>query len=144
MVRFAFWRRDVDAARALRDQVVEEIPAASPHRIATDAVLRALLDGTTDYLVYPMFPPGAPIAQEIRNFIDLTTAEMGIVVGDRARAMEALLHADSDGLTHLAWLDGCPLFESLRGDPTFAAIRERVAQRAARVVAEHAAPLTGH
>ena len=62
-------------------------------------------------------------------------AEMALVVEQPGAALDTLRAASEFGLLDVVWLDHCPLFVELRGEPAFAAIRATVAERAARVLA---------
>jgi eukaryotic-like serine/threonine-protein kinase len=70
-----------------------------------------------------------------RTFLCQQLAELAAHAGDRDRAQAAIDLAVDAMLYDLAWLDGCPLFASIRSDPKFIAARATVASRAAAVAA---------
>jgi hypothetical protein len=75
-----------------------------------------------------------------RAFFAQLRAEAEAFIGDAEGALAALqLSADSD-LIDVFWMDRCPLFDALRADAPFAAIRERVARRAQEILAALSAP----
>ena len=58
-----------------------------------------------------------------------------MVVEQREAAFEAMSAASRFGLIDVVWLDYCPLFTPLHGDPVFQTIRNDIAARASRVLA---------
>jgi len=62
-------------------------------------------------------------------------AEMAVLIEQPGAALDTVRAAGEFGLLDVVWIDHCPLFSELRGDPAFAAIRATVAERAARVLA---------
>lgn len=75
-----------------------------------------------------------------RRFIDQLTAEQSAICGDYAGALELVEAAVDKGLLDFAWINRLRLLDPLRGDPRFEALRARVRERAARVVASYHAP----
>ena len=61
------------------------------------------------------------------------STEAAALVGARDLALDNLGHAARLGLVDVGWVDLCPLFDDLRGDPRWQASRDRVAARAAAV-----------
>lgn len=61
-------------------------------------------------------------------------AEAAMLMDQQEAAFETLTAAASFGLVDVVWLDDCPLFSSLHGDPAFDAIRAVVAERASRML----------
>jgi serine/threonine protein kinase len=74
-------------------------------------------------------PPGS---RPRRLFLQLKIEQLAFV-GRIDEAEQALPHAIDAGLLDVAWMDRCPLLAPLRERPAFAALRERVATRAAPV-----------
>lgn len=62
-------------------------------------------------------------------------AEVALVRHEPQLALEPLAIAATKGLMDLVWLDHCPLFAQLAGEPRYVPIRAQVAERAARVLA---------
>jgi serine/threonine-protein kinase len=57
-------------------------------------------------------------------------AEAAARAGDVTRALWSLTQADASGLADVGWLERCPLFAELRGEPTFASILTSARSRA--------------
>jgi len=64
--------------------------------------------------------------------------ELCAFAGDGARALDALEQASACELVDRLWLDRCPLFDALRGEPRFAAVAASVARRCAAILAAYA------
>jgi eukaryotic-like serine/threonine-protein kinase len=60
-------------------------------------------------------------------------AEISAVAGDADEVLRAIGQADAAGFVDVVWLDCCPLLEPVRSHGDFAAVRARVAARAAPV-----------
>jgi len=61
-------------------------------------------------------------------------AEMAMLMDQHNAALHTLTAASQFGLIDVVWLDQCPMFTNLHGDPTFEAARAVVAERASRVL----------
>ena len=61
-------------------------------------------------------------------------SEMAMVMDQRNAALYTLTAVSQFGLIDIVWIDHCPLFTSLHGDPTFDAARGVIAERASRVL----------
>jgi serine/threonine-protein kinase len=69
-----------------------------------------------------------------RSFYGQIRAELYLFLGEREMALTALEGADAAHLFDVVWLDRCPIFAPLRGDPRFVAVRAHVAERARLVL----------
>jgi hypothetical protein len=74
------------------------------------------------------------ISTRARTFWNQLDAELKAYIGESSLAQ--IRTAVDLGLVDIAWLDGCPLLDAARRDPAFAALRDQVAVRARRVLAE--------
>jgi serine/threonine-protein kinase len=90
-----------------------------------NAVERATLDR--------ILPVDASRTPRRASFNAQMRAEAAGALGEMEICFESLRFADGNSLVDLVWLDHCPLWESLRGDPEYKKLRERVAVRAKRV-----------
>jgi serine/threonine-protein kinase len=77
--------------------------------------------------------PGRAIRR--RAFFRQLKAEVLAYVGDVPGTLEALDDSEQAGLFDICWLDRCPLFDGVREEPKFKAIRVKVAARAGEVLA---------
>jgi TolB-like protein/predicted Ser/Thr protein kinase len=107
--------------------------------------LRAVAEGVCDLILTRTIPGSlgslldtlGKIRGRVRRrpiFFRQLRAEAFAFVGDDDTALLALDEAATLGLIDLVWLDRCPLFDALRADERFVATRDRVAERAARVL----------
>jgi serine/threonine-protein kinase len=62
-------------------------------------------------------------------------AELAFIAGENERGFEALERAYEEGFMDITWMDRCPIFQRLSEDPRFVAVRRKVVERAARVLA---------
>src|SRR5262249_33703624 len=62
-------------------------------------------------------------------------SEIALVLGDAKLSIETLAEAERLGLVDIVMLDKCPLYEQVTSSAAFRQIRDRVAARAARVLA---------
>ncbi len=129
-VRLLGWQRDAEGARAL--QAARRRDGVAPVPAVDDAlgtvITGALAPGATARLLALAGDPQR--RPRLRAFFHQLHAEQLALVGDPAGALDAIEAADGLGFFDLAWLDGCPLFEGLRGDPRFLAVHRSVAARA--------------
>ncbi len=134
--RAAMWRRDIGEARRLTDLLpTMNIPPSA--RIALEHMLKVQLGnlvelGNRAYLDR-MLPVDTSRPPRRASFNSQLRAELFAHAGKYPEALEALRSADGNGVIDILWLDRCPLFDSLRGDPDFQTIHGRVALRARRV-----------
>jgi eukaryotic-like serine/threonine-protein kinase len=137
-VRFLIWRRDRDGLK----QMIERIEAQGERG-------RPLMGGKLlGHLVRGELPDRSMFLQDgssdadtrRRAFLLQVDAETAAFVGNKDRALLALQEGAEGWLIDLAWLDRCPLFDELRGDPRFVKARALVASRAEEIVAAYYAP----
>jgi hypothetical protein len=130
--RAALWLSDTERPRAWR----KELEARGPVYPGISVMLRAL---TGD----------APTAEEIGGVLTVATSATSILrrrafyaqvvceftawLGQTEFALSALESADAGLFFDAFWLDRCPSLESIRHEPRFQAVRERVLARAAAV-----------
>jgi serine/threonine-protein kinase len=132
--RVTMWRRDVALAAAcqraiaglsfmMKDRVSDMFESVLERRV-TDAG-RLFLDG--------LLNEGR--TQRRRAFFAQIVAEVWACAREEEKALEALRISSSTGLFDIFWLDRCPLFDSMRKDQRFDAIRTDVARRASALAA---------
>jgi hypothetical protein len=113
-LRLRFWReRDPSIWESLRERPLPNL-------------VRMLFDSVVDGTSFP-FPRGK--ASRGRVFFDQVRTEYLAVKGPLDEAFEVLQRAVDEGLLDLTWMKRCPALESLRADPRFAPLQERVAAR---------------
>ena len=133
--RLASWRRDhpamVVAAGKIAQRAVHagEMLAFYQHTVATRQLDLALWNELDQRVVRPERPRRMQLMG-----VQLMT-ETALVLGQFDLAVRALVRAADLGLLDVTWLDSCPLFAPLIRDLRWRAVREDVAQRAARVLA---------
>jgi serine/threonine-protein kinase len=130
--RLMLWTRDVVEA----DKLIDAIGNAPGRPGALRAMARLIRygeDPTKDPAVKG-FLNAALTSGRRSSFIRQLQTETLVVMGDKAGALETLAQALESGLFDIAWLDGCPLFEPLRADPVFQALRREVATRARAIL----------
>jgi hypothetical protein len=64
------------------------------------------------------------------GFVCQVNCELACTIGDLTRARTYLAQCDRWQLTDWLWIEHCPQLAPLRGDPVFAAVRDRVRARA--------------
>ena len=72
-----------------------------------------------------------------RMFFMQMEAEHLAYLGEKEQALVSLKRAADRGLIDFCWVDHCPLFEELRRDPSFQAIRAQVKHRADEILAAY-------
>ena len=135
--RLCLWRRDSVAAAGL-------VGAAAPfgeHGALPEAlfVLVARGGGPAEVPDLTVLPPYPSISLRAQGFFWQAQVEACVFAGDRGRALDALEQAGARELADRFWLDRCPLFDEMRGEPRFAAVAASVARRCAAVLAAHEA-----
>ena len=65
-----------------------------------------------------------------RTFFFQMHAELFAFFGQREQAVRSIARSVDAGLTDLLWLERCPLFAPLQGEPRLAALRQVVYSRA--------------
>jgi serine/threonine-protein kinase len=131
--RLALWRHDAKTAK----EILATVPPADdrPDRPIL-RVVRVLLEAAA----YGKQPPpefhklDPTMKPRVNAFRAQIHTELSAARGDVEDAIVALEDCVQSDVFDIAWLDGCPLFDVLRGDPRFAPLREKIASRAARVV----------
>jgi hypothetical protein len=106
-----------------------EMLAFYQHTVATRQLDLALWNELDQRVVRPERPRRMQLMG-----VQLMT-ETALVLGQFDLAVRALVRAADLGLLDVTWLDSCPLFAPLIRDLRWRAVREDVAQRAARVLA---------
>ena len=134
--RVAGWRGD----RKLMSTMAETFaPRLGPYAgRLLEVVSQAAETGHIDRAVWPMFlqvfgGAGRPLRGQLMGLQLLS--EIALVLGNPEAAIDALEVADRMGLIDIVVLDRCPLFDRVHDEPRFQALRGRVAERAARVLA---------
>ncbi|MCW5833101.1 MAG: tetratricopeptide repeat protein, partial [Labilithrix sp.] len=136
--RDAMWRRDVGEAQRL-SAVLSTVTLPDSARFAVEHMLKVPL-GEAGLLrdrafVDRVLPVDASRPPRRASFNAQLRAEMHAFFRMDAETFEALRACDANGLVDVVWLDRCPLFDPLRGEPEFTTIQNRVALRARRVTA---------
>jgi serine/threonine-protein kinase len=133
VARLAVWRGDVArAVSVLTLPVLQE-----PDHETSVRLLRSVVDGALD--VDRVFDPtasGAHVSRRGAAFFHQVRAELLARLGLREAALDDLAKSVAAGLVDVLWLDRCPLFAGLRGEPGFLAARAIVEARAAEIRAE--------
>ncbi|HEX4514418.1 MAG TPA: protein kinase, partial [Polyangiaceae bacterium] len=134
VARFLLWRKDKRAAAELLPKFD---PDALPLRAAR-TLLRVTLG--EDVPANELFVPPPKAGQRLKSFYAQLRAEVRAFEGAPARALEEIETASALTLYDLAWLDRCPLLDSVRSDPRYRNVRATVAERAAAVRAAYDEP----
>jgi serine/threonine protein kinase/tetratricopeptide (TPR) repeat protein len=132
-MRVGAWRRDLNKVRIAYDQLLNEANDESARAIL--AYGKALLE---PFDVQALDRHHAKSLASIQNgrFHTLLLqlfAEQTAFHGDRERTLVKLEAATQLVLVDLDWLDHCPLFEPLRQDPRFVALRTTVRARCEQI-----------
>jgi serine/threonine-protein kinase len=70
------------------------------------------------------------VSSRRRSYVCQLGAELAGFGGDAAQAIRFIEIAERCGLFDLLWMERCPLLDTVRGDPQFPALLDRVARRA--------------
>lgn len=139
-VRFMLWCADARRRGSILERLVAlPVPDDRKHAVKALAEIAARkvspeeMIAVFDQLVRTM--PGQN--RRALAFRAQLRAEVMLVAGKPAEALDALRAADEAHLFDIAWLDRCPLFVGVRGDATFAEVRRHVAARAQVIVAAY-------
>jgi eukaryotic-like serine/threonine-protein kinase len=131
VVRIAVWKNDPALASVLRKKLDDE-------RLVVQRELGAMLNlletrSIDQVLRQAVAAWGSVTSRAHRrvSFFQQLAAEAQAYIGDVEGMLAAIEGADRAGLVDILWLDRCPVFAPWRGEPTFRALRERVATRAA-------------
>jgi serine/threonine-protein kinase len=132
VMRLFIWQRDIEGARAMQakeDLSQEKNPLA--RRFAEFAAAPSL---DAELITYYQEQLAAPhLSDRGRAVFGQLLCEVLAALGATGAAFARLGQAVRAGLMDLMWVDGCPLLAGMRKDPRFPPLRERVAERAARV-----------
>jgi serine/threonine-protein kinase len=134
--RAALWRRDAARARELLHSL---------ESVDMDDFVRGTVRGLLECAAFGTpIPPEALTRRNFasprtRGFAAQLTAESAGAVGDTEGALAAFEAADTTCLVDLEWLDHCPMFDALRAEGRFLAVRAHVGERVSRVAAARAA-----
>jgi len=130
-MRLVFWWRDREGATRIADGLEAQKTGAAWDQAIP--LLRGFGSGEpfagADALFERLLSPR--IAPRHRCFMHEIAAEYYGAIDRNDKALDLLEAAAELPMVDLLWLDRCPTFESLRGDPRFARVRAIVAQRAA-------------
>jgi serine/threonine-protein kinase len=130
LARLAIWRRDPSLAAVLRRRVQ---PVDFGLKWQVLQVIELLETGRfVEHMAAEIDRWGRLVGRAKRRpvFFRQLAAELNAFAGDQTRVLRALEDADGLGLIDVTWVDRCPLFESVRGEPAFRAVRDRIAARA--------------
>jgi serine/threonine-protein kinase len=127
--RLLVWRRDREGARALL-AACGDMPPAALALLKLAVSPEADVDSIKTWAPVGLSSHGTWRTQALAC---QARAEVALARGLDDEALETLARAVDLGLIDLLWLDGCPLFDTLRPLPRFVALRDRVVERAARV-----------
>jgi serine/threonine-protein kinase len=134
--RLLLWHRDAKTAEAL----LATLPTTDDPDRPIHQVVRMLLDvtahGTRPPPEFHTLDPN--MKPRVNAFRAQLWAELSAALGDVDDAIVALEHCVQSDVFDVAWLDGCPLFKTLRRDPRVAPFREKFAARAAHVIEAYA------
>jgi serine/threonine-protein kinase len=136
LARLIFWRRD--AVRAA--EVLRQHPAPEGRLRVSIPFLELLTGGKSPLPLLARMQDPAQSNPRRRIFFSQVETEAACVLGDVEHAFASLARGAEDGLYDVPWMDRCPLLSLLRGEARFAALRARIAARAARVEEEYLAP----
>jgi eukaryotic-like serine/threonine-protein kinase len=132
VLRFKLWRRDPSQAR-------EAVAAARASSLGNGALIRgmtAVLEATEPQPTYEeIYGPGVSSAPRRGTVLAQFRAELAGHRGELEEVLLAVEGADALGLADLSWMTHCPLLAAVRGEPRFSAVRARVEERAAEVLA---------
>ncbi len=133
--RIAIWLRDFNTAIEVAGRFASRV---GPIGSMLAAITRRWLDTQTfdaaqwDATVTGPLPADRP--RRMQATVLQRATEMALALEQPASALKALERANELQLLDIVWLDRMPLFESVRTDPRFLAIRSDVEARAARVM----------
>ena len=136
--RMMLWRRDRENADAMiRDFEKEQQQVGFPS-VLLEIVSKARLpfDAKT---MRSMIQPASGGARRRAFFFQLE-AEIFAFLGNEEAVWDALELAAKSELIDVAWVDHCPLFDEIRGDPRFAPVRATVKRRADSILDAYRAP----
>ncbi len=129
--RIIYWRRDVEAARALLAQHGDQAPVFKG---------RVLLEAMTSETAFNEMLADLDLKARVGGAALRRTAmfrqiksELLAFRGDEDAAIAAIADAERAGLFDISWCTRCPLLEGLRKRKEFQEIMFRVGERAARV-----------
>jgi serine/threonine-protein kinase len=134
--RLAGWRGDRQLLATVAKTFAPRLGPFAGRMV--EVVSRAAVTGDIESEMWPAFlhlfgGAGRPHRGQLMGLQLLS--EMALVLGKVGPALDALEAADRMGLIDIVVLDRCPLFDRLTDEPRFQAVRGRVAERAARVLA---------
>ena len=134
--RLAGWRRDLQGVITAGSSFTPRVGDNAPRMVVF--VRDTYARGSMDLDEWARLRDGFLAEDKPRRMqifgLQLLT-EMSAVLGEPERSLEALARSIDLGLIDLTWLDACPVFHGLRGDPRWQAMRAEVAARATRVLA---------
>jgi serine/threonine-protein kinase len=132
--RIAAWRGDERWTRDLRTR-------AAASAFPLQAEILGILDAVLARAPTPQLRAGLELWGRVTGrsrrrpmFFRQLVAELSAFMGDTDAALTALEGGDSLGLIDVVWVDRCPLFGGMRGEPRFLAVRGRLAARADAVL----------
>jgi TolB-like protein len=128
--RYCLWTRDADLART----ALEQSQRRGLDWPLIKVLLRLVVDGTPPW---DELPRPEAMTSRFSGFMCQIAAECAVYLDDTERALAAIEGADAAEIFDLAWMDRCPLFETIREHPRFRAVRERVQVRASAIEAAY-------
>jgi eukaryotic-like serine/threonine-protein kinase len=131
------WQRDARAARRLHDEGAPLAIQSDEKRRILEVLLGVTVRGGMTAedrdLLARAFPTGSDASQRRAAFNAQIRAEVHLVAGEVAQAVEIVYDADANGLVDVVWLEHCPLLEGIRDTSELRSVRRSTALRAERV-----------
>jgi serine/threonine-protein kinase len=133
-MRLAWWRGDLDAAAALRDQTLG-LRGFSPAFLAglSEVMLWSTWPARRDELLAYILGSTSPSLRR-RSFLAQLGAEAAGHSGDVPACIRLIEHAVARGLYDLHWLERCPLLEPVRRTAEYARALADVRRRAEAIL----------
>ena len=135
--RFLGWRGDPQSEVVLRDFIREtqaKLPADNPFLQLITVLVDVRPEAEMKIALDQVVPMKGHITPRRAAFHAQLQAETLAVRGFFESAIEALRMADVQGFVDIFWLQRCKLFDVLRNNTEFEAIRQRTEVRAQRVI----------
>jgi len=134
--RMMLWRRDADMSTAMLAEFEKHDESLGK---VTKMLLRLISTGkmSEEFEAYRREMLASTAGARRRSFLFQVQAETSAYVGDDDISLEMMRMSAEAGLIDLAWMDRCPLFTHLHGDPRFLAARAVVARRVDEILAAY-------
>jgi hypothetical protein len=136
--RLVLWQRDPKAAEAILAslQPIDDRSDRPIHRVVR-ALLELAAHGTRPPPEFHRLDP--TMKSRVNAFRAQLRVELSAAADDVEDAILGLEACVASDVFDIAWLDRCPLFRTLRRDPRFPPLREKIVARGARVIEAYAA-----